>query len=368
MLDAVREGLELGTLRRENRQLKSELGTKYQLVGESTSLKQIMEQVRRAAPTNATVLILGESGVGKELIARAIHRSSLRARERFVQVNCAAIPEELIESELFGHERGAFTGAAEKQIGKFEMADRGTIFLDEVGDMSAKTQAKVLRVLQEGEVERLGSSRTIKVDVRVIAATNKNLEEEIATGRFREDLYFRLIVIPIHVPPLRDRAEDIPDLVQYFVAQFARENNRRPGRFSRSALEALKDARWRGNVRELRNLVERLLIMTDRDVLEADDVRGVLRPETRQSGARRPRDARGPRSRPVLTGNAQRVQGSLGARVPRRKAARAQLEHLEDGRGDRHAPQQPVQEARAVQHQAGDRRIGSGVPRFSASC
>ena len=282
VLDAVREGLELGTLRRENRQLKSELGTKYQLVGESTSLKQIMEQVRRAAPTNATVLILGESGVGKELIARAIHRSSLRARERFVQVNCAAIPEELIESELFGHERGAFTGAADKQIGKFEMADRGTIFLDEVGDMSAKTQAKVLRVLQEGEVERLGSSRTIKVDVRVIAATNKNLEEEIATGRFREDLYFRLIVIPIHVPPLRDRAEDIPDLVQYFVAQFARENNRRPARFSRSALEALKDARWRGNVRELRNLVERLLIMTDRDVLEADDVRGVLRPETRQ--------------------------------------------------------------------------------------
>jgi two-component system, NtrC family, nitrogen regulation response regulator NtrX len=285
VLDAVREGLELGTLRRENRQLKSELGTKYQLVGESTSLKQIMEQVRRAAPTNATVLILGESGVGKELVARAIHRSSLRARERFVQVNCAAIPEELIESELFGHERGAFTGAAEKQIGKFEMADRGTIFLDEVGDMSAKTQAKVLRVLQEGEVERLGSSRTIKVDVRVIAATNKNLEEEIATGRFREDLYFRLTVIPIHVPPLRDRAEDIPDLVQYFVAQFARENNRRPGRFSRSALDALKDARWRGNVRELRNLVERLLIMTDRDVLEADDVRGVLRPETRQSPA-----------------------------------------------------------------------------------
>ncbi len=285
VLDAVREGLELGTLRRENRQLKSELGTKYQLVGESTSLKQIMEQVRRAAPTNATVLILGESGVGKELVARAIHRSSLRARERFVQVNCAAIPEELIESELFGHERGAFTGAAEKQIGKFEMADRGTIFLDEVGDMSAKTQAKVLRVLQEGEVERLGSSRTIKVDVRVIAATNKNLEEEIATGRFREDLYFRLTVIPIHVPPLRDRAEDIPDLVQYFVAQFARENNRRPGRFSRSALDALKDARWRGNVRELRNLVERLLIMTDRDVLEADDVRGVLRPETRRSPA-----------------------------------------------------------------------------------
>src|ERR1051325_401398 len=168
VLDAIREGLELGTLRRENRQLRSELGARHQLVGESPTLKQIMEQVRRAAPTNATVLILGESGVGKELIARAIHRNSLREKERFVQVNCAAIPEELIESELFGHERGAFTGATEKQVGKFEMADRGTIFLDEVGDMSAKTQAKVLRVLQEGEVERLGSSRTIKVDVRVI--------------------------------------------------------------------------------------------------------------------------------------------------------------------------------------------------------
>ena len=174
-----------------------------------------MEQVRRAAPTNATVLILGESGVGKELIARAIHRASLRAKERFVQVNCAAIPEELIESELFGHERGAFTGATEKQTGKFEQADRGTIFLDEVADMSAKTQAKVLRVLQEGEVERLGSAKTIKVDVRVIAATNKDLEDEIADGRFREDLYFRLSVIPIAVPPLRERLEDIPTLVQH---------------------------------------------------------------------------------------------------------------------------------------------------------
>src|SRR5207247_1472255 len=166
---------------------------------------------------NATGLIRGESGVGKELIARAIHRNSLRAKERFIQVNCAAIPEELIESELFGHERGAFTGATEKQIGKFELADRGTIFLDEVADMSAKTQAKVLRVLQEGEVERLGSSKTIKVEVRVIAATNKDLEDEIAEGRFREDLYFRLSVIPISVPPLRERLEDIPALVQHFV-------------------------------------------------------------------------------------------------------------------------------------------------------
>ena len=174
------------------------------------------------------MLIQGESGVGKELVARTIHRNSLRSRERFVQVNCAAIPEELIESELFGHEKGSFTGATEKQVGKFEQADRGTIFLDEVGDMSAKTQAKVLRVLQEGEVERLGSARTIKVDVRVIAATNKNLEEEIEKGHFREDLYFRLAVIPIHVPPLRERPEDIPLLVRHYMDFFSRENNARP--------------------------------------------------------------------------------------------------------------------------------------------
>ena len=277
VLDAVREGTELGTLRRENRTLRSALEVRHQLVGDSASLKQIMEQVRRAAPTSATVLILGESGVGKELIARAIHRNSLREKERFVQVNCAAIPEELIESELFGHERGAFTGATEKQVGKFEMADRGTIFLDEVGDMSQKTQAKVLRVLQEGEVERLGSARTIKVDVRVIAATNKDLEEEIAEGRFREDLYFRLSVIPISVPPLRERLEDIPLLVQNFVAQFSRENNRRLARFTPAAIDVLRQARWRGNIRELRNAIERLLIMSDRDVIDGDDVRSVVR-------------------------------------------------------------------------------------------
>jgi len=279
LIDAAREGVEVGALRRENRQMKSALEHQHQLVGSSTALAQVFDQVRRAAPTNATVLILGESGVGKELVARAIHRASLRAKERFVQVNCAAIPEELIESELFGHERGAFTGATDKQIGKFEMADRGTIFLDEVGDMSPKTQAKVLRVLQEGEVERLGSSRTNKVDVRVIAATNKNLEAEISQGRFRDDLFFRLSVIPIHVAPLRERLDDIPVLVQHFVAQFARENNRRPARFSADAMQELRQAKWRGNIRELRNVVERLLIMTDRDTVEAADVRRVVRPD-----------------------------------------------------------------------------------------
>jgi two-component system nitrogen regulation response regulator NtrX len=208
----------------------------------------------------------------------------LRSRERFVQVNCAAIPEELIESELFGHEKGSFTGATEKQIGKFEQADRGTIFLDEVGDMSPKTQAKVLRVLQEGEVERLGSARTIKVDVRVIAATNKDLEQEIEKGTFREDLYFRLSVIPIRVPPLRDRREDIPALVRHFADLFSRDNNRRAPRFAPAALEYLQRARWKGNVRELKNTVERLMIMTPSEVVDVDDLRDIVRLEAKAAG------------------------------------------------------------------------------------
>src|SRR3954470_9105115 len=215
----IQNALEQARLRDENRSLKKAVEVRHQMIGESSSLQQVMAAIGRAAPTNATVLIQGESGVGKELVARTIHRNRLRSRERFVQVNCAAIPEELIESELFGHEKGSFTGATEKAVGKFEQADKGTIFLDEVGDMSPKTQAKVLRVLQEGEVERLGSARTIKVDVRVIAATNKDLEQEIEKGTFREDLYFRLSVIPIRVPPLRDRPEDIPLLVQHFAKQ-----------------------------------------------------------------------------------------------------------------------------------------------------
>jgi two-component system nitrogen regulation response regulator NtrX len=258
---------------------------RHQMVGESPPLRQVWDAIKRAAPTNATVLLLGESGSGKELVARSIHRNSLRSRERFVQVNCAAIPEELIESELFGHEKGSFTGATEKQLGKFEQADRGTIFLDEVGDMSPKTQAKVLRVLQEGEVERLGSARTIKVDVRVIAATNKDLELEIEKGTFREDLYFRLSVIPIRVPPLRDRRDDIPALVRHFADLFSRDNNRRPQRFTPAALDYLQKARWKGNVRELKNTVERLIIMTPGEVIDVDDLRDIVRIDTRPSGA-----------------------------------------------------------------------------------
>jgi two-component system nitrogen regulation response regulator NtrX len=276
VLLTVRNALNASRLEQENRRLRGAEDARYNIVGQSPALMQVLDAIGRAAPTNATVLILGESGVGKELVARAIHRNSLRARERFVQVNCAAIPEELIESELFGHEKGSFTGATDKQIGKFELADRGTIFLDEVGDMSQKTQAKVLRVLQEGEVERIGSQRTLKVDVRVIAATNKNLEAAIADSTFREDLYFRLSVIPVHVPPLRDRPEDIPALVKHFADLFAADGGR-TRRFTPEALTMLQQHRWRGNIRELKNTVERILIMARGDAVDGPDVRQFLR-------------------------------------------------------------------------------------------
>jgi len=277
VLVSLRNALDQRRLRDENRSLRKSVEIRHQVIGDSPALRQVMAAVARAAPTNATVLIQGESGVGKELVARTIHRNSLRGRERFVQVNCAAIPEELIESELFGHEKGSFTGATEKQIGKFEQADRGTIFLDEVADMSPKTQAKVLRVLQEGEVERLGSARTTKVDVRVIAATNKHLEEEIEKGHFREDLYFRLAVIPIFVPSLRDRPDDVPLLVRHYVEFFCRENNMRPRRITPAAMEALQRYRWNGNIRELRNTVERLMIMTPGDVIDVADLPSSIR-------------------------------------------------------------------------------------------
>ncbi len=284
VLVTIRNALDRTRLADENKSLKRAVEVRHQMVGESPGLRQVWDAIKRASPTNATVLLLGESGVGKELVARSIHRNSLRSRDRFVQVNCAAIPEELIESELFGHEKGSFTGATEKQIGKFEQADRGTIFLDEVGDMSPKTQAKVLRVLQEGEVERLGSARTIKVDVRVLAATNKDLELEIEKGTFREDLYFRLSVIPIRVPPLRDRREDIPALVKHFADLFSRDNNRRPQRFTPAALEYLQRARWKGNIRELKNTVERLIIMTPSEVVDVDDLRDIVRLEAKPAG------------------------------------------------------------------------------------
>jgi two-component system nitrogen regulation response regulator NtrX len=279
VLVTVRNAVDTRRLKSENRTYPKDVEKKHQIVGDSPALAAVRGAIQKAAPTNATVLIWGESGVGKELVARAIHRDSLRRDGPFVQVNCAAIPDELIESELFGHEKGSFTGATDRQIGKFEQADKGTIFLDEVGDMSLKTQAKVLRVLQEQELERLGSNRVIKVDVRVIAATNKNLEEEIDRHTFREDLFYRLNVVPIHVPALRERRDDVPALVRHFADLFARDNNFHRKTFTAAAMEKLRQQHWRGNIRELRNFVERLVIMTGGDQIDAKDVPegGVIR-------------------------------------------------------------------------------------------
>jgi len=242
------------------------------LLGSSMALKRLREEIARVAPSRATVLVLGESGTGKELVTRRLHRLSDRARRPFIRVNCAAIPEELIESELFGHEKGSFTGAHRRQMGKFVQADGGTIFLDEVGDMSLKTQAKVLRVLQDGEVEPIGAGKPLTVDVRVIAATNKNLEDEVADGRFREDLYYRLAVIVMKTPPLREHPEDIQELVEHLTAAFCEEYNRRPKTWSPRALADLKRLPWPGNVRELKNVVERAVIMELQDTIDSVDL------------------------------------------------------------------------------------------------
>jgi len=268
----LRNALQQRRLERENRDLRLAFEEQFRMVGESAALREVQQAVARCAPARVAVLISGESGTGKELVARAIHRNSPRAAAAFVKVNCAAIPEDLIESELFGHVKGSFTGATRDQVGKFVRAEGGTIFLDEVADMSLKTQAKVLRVLQDGEVEPIGAARSLTVDVRVVAATNKHLPAEIEAGRFREDLYFRLAVVPLHLPPLRERREDIPPLVLHFAEAFCRESNQRRKTFTPAALAALSRAPWRGNVRELRNAVERLLIMTPGDEIDASDL------------------------------------------------------------------------------------------------
>jgi len=264
----LKHAVEQLTLAAQNRQLREELQGKYRIIGESVPMKALRQQLALAAPTNGRVLVFGESGTGKELVAHALHLHSLRARETFVEVNCAAIPEELIESELFGHIKGSFTGAVEDKVGKFEQAHGGTLFLDEVGDMSLRTQSKVLRVIEEQRFTPVGSGNNLTVDVRVIAATNKNLQEEIQKGNFREDLFYRLNVIPFFVPPLRDHAEDIPALANYFLAEFARAYGRRPKHFADAAQEVILSYRWPGNVRELRNLVERLVIMVPGERIE----------------------------------------------------------------------------------------------------
>jgi two-component system nitrogen regulation response regulator NtrX len=272
LLLTVRNAVRQQRLEEEVDELRERAERDYQLVGNAAGMLELRAQIERAAPTKATVLIQGESGTGKELVAREIHRRSSRAQMPFIQVNCAAIPEELIESELFGHEKGSFTGAVRKQTGKFVAADGGTIFLDEIGDMSLRTQAKVLRVLQEGEVEPVGAATVVKVDVRVIAATNKDLPEEIRNTRFREDLFYRLNVIPIRTPPLRERRDDIPRLAEHFAALFSEEHNKHPKKFTAAALRALQDAAWRGNVRELRNMIERLVIMVPEDTIDVIDL------------------------------------------------------------------------------------------------
>jgi two-component system nitrogen regulation response regulator NtrX len=257
----LQHAVEQLNLAAQNRQLQEELHGQYRILGESVPMKALRQQIALAAPTTGRVLIYGESGVGKELVAHALHQSGSRAERPFVEVNCAAIPEELIESELFGHLKGSFTGAVEDKTGKFEQADGGTLFLDEIGDMSLRTQSKVLRVIEEQRFTPVGSGSNRVVDVRIIAATNKNLQEEIQKGNFREDLFYRLNVIPFYVPALREHAEDIPILANHYLTAFARSYGRKPKHFSESAMECLIRYRWPGNVRELRNLVERLVIM-----------------------------------------------------------------------------------------------------------
>jgi two-component system, NtrC family, nitrogen regulation response regulator NtrX len=284
LLLVLRNALQQQGLLAENARLRGEIESRHEIVGRSFALRQVLDRVEKVAPTDARVLVTGENGTGKELVARAIHRLSPRAERPFVEVNCAAIPSELIESELFGHMKGSFTGATEDRAGKFELADGGTLFLDEIGDMSLAAQAKVLRALQEGIVTRVGGAKPIRVDVRVLAATNKDLEEEIREGRFREDLFYRLNVIPLHVPPLRERREDIPMLVRHFVETAARAANLKPRAFTDDAVDRLQRMDWQGNVRELRNTVERLLILAAGPVVGGDDIDLLVAGNTRGGG------------------------------------------------------------------------------------
>jgi DNA-binding NtrC family response regulator len=277
VLVTVRNALQTWQLQREVEQLRADLEHRYEMIGESAVMRSLFAQLEKVAPTNGRVLIFGESGTGKELIARAIHRLSPRADNPFVKVNCAAIPAELIESELFGYERGAFTGAQGQKKGMFELANGGTLFLDEIGDMSASAQAKVLRALQSGEISRVGGEKAIAVDVRVLAATNKDLEVEVRDGRFREDLYFRLNVVPIVSPPLRERKSDIILLASGFLREFSAENGLREKPIDEEVLDSLAERSWPGNVRELRNVVERMAILSgDRITLDDLPAEGVL--------------------------------------------------------------------------------------------
>ena len=272
VLLVARRALEKRTLEMENRALKEDLTRKLRFIGNSMKMQQLREQIDMAAKSNSRVVILGESGSGKELVAHILHENSPRAKKPFIEMNCAAIPQELIESELFGHEKGSFTGAFERKQGKFELADEGTLFLDEIGDMSLATQSKVLRIIETQEFQRVGGSKNIKVDVRIIAATNKDLREEVKKGNFREDLLFRLNVIPIIVPPLRERKEDIPELVDYFLEYFAAEYGQKPKKITPDGLGMLQAYDWPGNIRELKNVIERFVIMNPSNIITAKNI------------------------------------------------------------------------------------------------
>ncbi|MDG2240825.1 MAG: sigma-54 dependent transcriptional regulator [Longimicrobiales bacterium] len=272
LLVTLRRALELKGLTENIADLRSQVESRYEIVGVSYQIRQVLDRVEKVSPTEARVLVTGENGTGKELVARAVHRLSPRADEAFIEVNCAAIPTELIESALFGHMKGSFTGAVADRAGKFELADGGTLFLDEIGDMSLDAQAKVLRVLEEGVLTRVGGSKAIQVDVRVVAATNKDLEKAIEDGTFREDLFYRLNVVPIRVPPLRGRREDIPMLITHFTEKMANREGAAPRPFSADAIDRLSSLSWPGNVRELRNTVERLVILCSGDEVRAEDV------------------------------------------------------------------------------------------------
>ena len=266
----IDHALDIIRLEEENKLLKD--GQSYEIDGNSKKIIELKEMIRIISPTNAWILIMGENGTGKELVARSIYRQSRRSGKSFIEVNCAAIPEELIESELFGHEKGAFTGATEKKRGKFDLANKGTIFLDEVADMSLKAQAKILRILQEKKFERVGGTRIIDTDVRVLAATNKNLEYEMEKGRFRQDLYYRLNVIPLEIPPLRDRIEDVPLLADHFIRELSLKESKKEKHIDDDALKVLMDHTWPGNVRELKNIIERLVITSPANIITADDI------------------------------------------------------------------------------------------------
>jgi DNA-binding NtrC family response regulator len=272
LLISVRNASERAILVSENSKLKKVLDVEYSMVGKSEALALILKTIERVAKSDARVLITGENGTGKELAARELHNKSERHDKPFIEVNCAAIPNELIESELFGHEKGAFTGANQQRIGRFEAANKGTLFLDEIGDMSIQAQAKVLRAIEDGKIERVGGNKKIDVDVRIVSATNKNLEKEIEEGNFREDLFHRLNVIPITIPPLRERKDDIVELVNHFSKIICEKNKFAPVTFDKNALELLKSNNWSGNIRELKNIVERIIIMVPKDHITSNDI------------------------------------------------------------------------------------------------